>query len=71
MQSYKATVIDGDLQQYLEDPCTETLSFDSLSWEDAVTLCRLATDQGFRCILSQQTEAGGGEDEAAGIYDLC
>lgn len=71
MQSYEIIVIDGDLQQYIEDPCIESLCYNSVSWEEAVSLCRLATDQGFRCIVRRETGDGGADNETAGFHDLC
>ncbi len=56
---YKVTIVDGDLLEYMENPCIESICFKSLTWEDIVTLCFLAIAQGFNCIVRQDADDGG------------
>lgn len=43
------------------DPGTDSLRFDNLTWEEAVTLARLSFEQGFEIVVWRMPEAD--EDE--------
>ena len=47
---YSVTVINGD---YLDAGSVETdaLSYNGLTFEEAVELCRLSFSQGYQCVL--------------------
>ena len=49
-EKYVLTVIDGDIYDF-QDPCIPFLRYRDLTWEDAVTICRLSFVQGFECVL--------------------
>lgn len=45
------------------DPSTDSLRFDYLTWDEAVTLARLSFEQGFEIVVWRMPEAG--KDEQA------
>lgn len=65
MQHEKFTVIaiDGDFIDF-DDPGTNFLRFDALSWADACEIVRLSFMQGFQCVcwmIEREDAENGGE----------
>ncbi len=55
---YRVYVFEGHNLSALEDDYVPALTFDRLTWEESVELCRVSFMQGYGCIL-WQIEGGG------------
>lgn len=51
MDKYRLTVIDGDV---FGGDYQDSLCYTGLSEKDAITLCFLAFDQGFECVVMRE-----------------
>ena len=54
-QLFTVTAINGCFLD-AADPGTDSLRFDNLTWEEAVTLARLSFDQGYQIVIWQVEE---------------
>ncbi len=51
---YEVVVVDGKIEDWLQDEAVQSLPFDSLSAEAAEKLCRLALERGFSCAIQRK-----------------
>ena len=57
MNKYRVLVFEGDIDA-LTDVYSPALSFDGISWDEAVQLCRLSFTQGYGAVIWQHEEVG-------------
>ena len=59
--AFRVIVFEGQDLSALEDNFTPALTFDHLTWDEAIGICRASFKQGFGCVLWQREEGGDNE----------
>ena len=54
---YRVLVFQGDIDA-ITDPYSPALSFNGITWEEAVELCRLSFAQGYGAVIWRHEEVG-------------
>ena len=50
--NFELLICDGDISAYYEGADIPCIVFHAVEWSETIELCRMATAQGFRCLLS-------------------
>lgn len=70
-ERYDVFIIDGSIEDWLQDDAVQAISFDGLQADTAEALCRLALERGYTCTLTRKKvwvkdgDADGSEEGGA------